>query len=460
MSGILKAYEEYKKINLPWLHEIPSHWELTRNKNVMKLNKDVVGKNHVNYTLLSLTKQGIIPRDLDNAKGKFPKEFDSYQVVSPLDMVFCLFDIDETPRTVGLSSLEGMITGAYTVFKPQNINEKYLYYYYLALDNNKMLKPLYTGLRKVINTDTFLRTYMPYPSIEEQDKIVKYLNINLSKINKLIKAKKKQSTLLKEKKRAIINNAVTKGIKQNVKMKSSGVEWLGEVPENWQVKPLKYFVKSNVETLTDSVNKEKQITYIDISTVGFGELKQEPVKYKFKDAPSRARRVIHEGDTIISTVRTYLKSMTYIDRTLDGYIASTGFAVLTPNGNVFPRLLNYILSADNFLNRVSQGSIGVSYPAISETKLVALKVAMPDDLDEQKEILEYIKSKTSIIDNTISKIIKEIQLIEEYKTALISAVVTGKVDVRTIQIDEEIEAVEIEEVDEVEFNEFEVEGDE
>ena len=97
----MKRYEKYKTINLPWLSEIPIHWALNRNKVFLKESKDVVGESSKDYNLLSLTKSGIIPRDVASGKGKFPSDFSTYKIICPGDMVFCLFDIDETPRTVG-----------------------------------------------------------------------------------------------------------------------------------------------------------------------------------------------------------------------------------------------------------------------------------------------------------------------------------------------------------------------
>ena len=138
-------YPSYKSIDLPWVKSIPTHWDIQRNKNIFTEKKDEVGENSSEYTLLSLTTKGIIPRDVESGKGKFPASFDKYKVIKPGYIAFCLFDIDETPRTVGLSELDGMLTGAYTVFETRGINPKYAFYYYLALDNEKALKPLYTG---------------------------------------------------------------------------------------------------------------------------------------------------------------------------------------------------------------------------------------------------------------------------------------------------------------------------
>lgn len=150
----MSGYAEYREVNLPWLKAVPAHWEIRRNKNIFTEQKEIVGERSADYTLLSLTLNGIIPRDMDGG-GKFPESFDKYKIVKNGDMAFCLFDIDETPRTVGLSGYNGMLTGAYTIMRVSNINARFIYYYYLALDNGKMLRPLYTGLRKTINIKLF-----------------------------------------------------------------------------------------------------------------------------------------------------------------------------------------------------------------------------------------------------------------------------------------------------------------
>jgi type I restriction enzyme S subunit len=118
----LEKYPSYKDSGVEWLGEIPEHWKTLSNKNIFKIKQKLVGKKSSEYDLLSLTLKGIIKRDMENPQGKFPAEFDTYQEVKKGDFVFCLFDVEETPRTVGLSSFDGMITGAYTVFSVKNIN--------------------------------------------------------------------------------------------------------------------------------------------------------------------------------------------------------------------------------------------------------------------------------------------------------------------------------------------------
>jgi len=199
---------QYKPIALPWLIRIPEHWDLVRNKVLLHETKTTVGSEHAKYQLLSLTKGGVIIRDISSGKGKFPNDFGTYKTVSDGQIIFCLFDIDETPRTVGLSKYNGMITGAYDVFSINGVNSRFLEYYYISLDNVKAMRPLYTGLRKVIGINTFLQTHFPLPPRDEQDQIVRYLDWKVSQINKLISAKRRQIALLQEQKRAVIENTL------------------------------------------------------------------------------------------------------------------------------------------------------------------------------------------------------------------------------------------------------------
>ena len=181
----MKRYEKYKDGGNKWLGMIPEHWEMLRNKVFITELDKKVGK-RTDFTLLSLTKGGVIERDVESGKGKFPKDFESYKEVWPGNMIFCLFDVDETPRTVGLSEKAGMITGAYNVYAVSGINPKYYLYYFTAVDNAKALRPLYSGLRKVVKSDRFLAMRIPVPPTTEQEKIVAFLDAKTLNIDECI----------------------------------------------------------------------------------------------------------------------------------------------------------------------------------------------------------------------------------------------------------------------------------
>ncbi|RDD99819.1 restriction endonuclease subunit S [Paracoccus pantotrophus] len=192
------------------LGSIPEHWNLHPLGRALRLNKRTVGKRHADFTLLSLTTRGIIVRDISENAGKFPESFETYQEVCPGNFVFCLFDMDETPRTVGRSEVAGMITGAYSVFECIDpVYSSFLLYLFLHLDTCKGLKPFYTGLRKTIRPPRFASIRVPFPPVEEAARIVSYIEDQTARIDGLISKTDRSIELLKEKRSALITAAVT-----------------------------------------------------------------------------------------------------------------------------------------------------------------------------------------------------------------------------------------------------------
>ena len=279
-------------------------------------------------------------------------------------------------------------------------------------------------------TDDFYNVTALLPPRPEQDQIVAYLRVQDAHIARFIKAKRDLIKLLTEQKLRIIDHAVTRGLDASVRLKPSGIEWLGEVPEHWEVKPLKRWVRLNASTLGEKTNPDFEFRYVDIGSVQTGRLAKELEQIRFDAAPSRARRVLRRGDTIISTVRTYLKAIWYVSEDTDDLIASTGFAVLTPGTSVEPEYLGYVVQSSTFVNRVAANSIGIAYPAIAETVLGRFPVALPPTMDEQQAIVAQIKTESAPLDDAIICTEEEIKLIREYRDRLIADVVTGQVDVR------------------------------
>lgn len=425
----VKKYPSYKDSGAEWMGYIPSHWNTLSNKNIFKLKKNQVGKKSSDYVLLSLTLNGVIKRDMENPQGKFPAEFNTYQEVKKGDFIFCLFDVEETPRCVGLSDFDGMITGAYTVMEPNdNFNRNFLYYFYLNLDTDKRLKPLYTGLRNTISKENFFSFKSIVPPKVEQTAIADFLDRKTALIDQAIGIKQKQIELLKERKQILIHRAVTRGLNPNVKMKDSGVVWIGEIPEGWEVKRLKDVCYINLNSLPENTNNNFEFKYVDIGSVTLESGINNTEEYTFNNAPSRARRIAKIGDTIISTVRTYLKAIDFIDQVKSSYIYSTGFAILQPKEFIYPEFLGYFVRSDAFTEQVTVNSKGMSYPAINSTDIGRL-IVVHCKTDEQRQIVEYIESNNAKIATTISLKEQEIEKLKEYKATLINSAVTGKIKV-------------------------------
>lgn len=424
----MRRYDSYKDSGVEWLGEVPSHWNLIPNKYIFKLRKNVVGKRSNEYDLLSLSLKGVIKRDMENPEGKFPAEFDTYQEVKEGDFIFCLFDVEETPRTVGLSSYHGMITGAYTIFETNNVDKKFTYYFYLNLDSDKRLKPLYKGLRNTISKETFFSFNTFIPPLSEQQKIAQFLDDKTAKIDQALDLAEKQIALLKEHKQILIQNAVTRGLNPDVPLKDSGVEWIRQVPEHWDVKKLKFVSKINQHTLPENTNGSLIIKYVDIGSVSFENGIEKVENFSFKNAPSRARRLANKGDIVVSTVRTYLKAITMVKEEYQDCIFSTGFAVVTSNECLKDSFFELYAKSDAFTEQVSVFSKGMSYPAINSTDLSNLWITVPP-LSEQQKIADYLDTQTAKIDQAIALKTAHIEKLKEYKNVLINDVVTGKVRV-------------------------------
>lgn len=194
---------------LPWVGTIPLHWRVVPLRSMLEIRRNPVGLKHKEVVLLSLTRGGVIVRDVSENYGKFPASFDTYQRVSPGEIVFCLFDIPETPRTVGLARHEGMVTGAYSVFRVNGASAPFLTYLYEGFDDEKSLSFWYTGLRNVIRPDVFLGMKCPLPPRVEQDEIVEVLDEERTLVVSLVSRLQKQTALLQEHRAALIAAAVT-----------------------------------------------------------------------------------------------------------------------------------------------------------------------------------------------------------------------------------------------------------
>ncbi len=199
-----------KPSGIPWLGDIPKHWELWPNRASLSIRKVLVGDRHPEFTLLSLTKRGVIVRDLSEMRGKFSSDMGTSQEVRNGDFVFCLFDVPETPRTVGLSNHDGMITGAYTVMECKNRDiAKFLELFYIAMDDQKALSPLYSGLRNTIPKPTFLGVKTPIPPAHERAEILKAVKERTASLDATIARTEREIALMQEYRTRLTADVVT-----------------------------------------------------------------------------------------------------------------------------------------------------------------------------------------------------------------------------------------------------------
>lgn len=209
--------------------------------------------------------------------------------------------------------------------------------------------------------------------------------------------------------------------------KDSGVEWIGDIPAHWNINKLKFISNINSKTLPENTPGDFLFDYVDIGSVTLENGIEKVETFLFSDAPSRARRLAKQGDTVVSTVRTYLKAISYVDRKSSEYIYSTGFAVINPKDENSSKYLTHFIKSDAFTNQVDDVAKGISYPAINSSELSNLLVVEPST-PEKNAIADFLDEKTAKIDDAIAIKERQIALLNERKQILIQQAVTQGLD--------------------------------
>ncbi len=409
-----KRYDKYKDSGIEWIGEIPEEWKVKKLKYVTKFaygdslpvdereagDIDVFGSNgKIGTHAASNTSSPVV---IVGRKG-------SYGKVTYVEKE--CFAIDTT---------------YYIDNRCTTSNIKWLYYLLTILELDKNSQD--TGVPG-LSREYAYNKYVFLPPIDEQISIANFLDQKTAEIDDLITDKEKLIELLQEKRQAVITEAVTKGLNPNVKMKDSGIEWIGKIPEGWRISKIKYEALINKKTLSENTDDDFEIDYIDIGSVtSVGEINGIQ-SLSFKNAPSRARRFVSEGNTIVSTVRTYLKAIAFIENVHSNLVCSTGFAVLTPLSNIVPKYLFYLMRSEKYVNEIVRRSVGVSYPAVNASDIGVLECVLPS-VREQINIVEYLDKCSKRINQLTNEIELQIQKLREYRQSLIFEAVTGKIDVR------------------------------
>ncbi len=426
----MKTYPTYKDSGVEWMGKIPKDWEVASGFQFLYENKSK-NKGMIRKQVLSLSYGNIRKKSEEELTGLVPESFETYQFVEKGDIIFRPTDLqnDKVSLRSAMSDYKGIITSAYLNLRlKKTANSRFFHYFFRAIDNNKIIYGLGSGLRQNISYEDFRRFPFPFPPKPEQQAIANFLDETCEKLDTVVAQKEKMIALLKERKQALIQSAVTRGLNKNVPMKDSGVDWIGKIPENWEVKRLKFICVLNKESLPENLNKKQEINYVDIGSVTFEDGILSTEYYLFQNAPSRARKVAKNGDTIVSTVRTYLKAIDFIDENKSKYVYSTGFAILSPNKNILNKYLYNQVRADAFTEQVSYNSKGMSYPAINSTDLGRIWVCVPSK-QEQEKIVNYIDAQSRKLDQAVTQQEQAIVKLKEYKASLIDSCVLGKIKV-------------------------------
>lgn len=406
-------YESYKPSDVAWLGEIPEHWDSKHLGACFSERREKVSDKV--FKPLSVTKKGIVPQLETAAKSNAG---DNRKKVLKGD--FVINGRSDRKGSSGISYLDGSVSLINIVLKPKELFlSKYTHY---LLRSVPFQEEYYRNGKGIVadlwstNISEMRKILLPIPTIEEQEAIVRYLSFYEHKINKAIHVKKKLIATLSEQKQAIIAHAVTKGVDLHVKMKESGIPWLGKIPEHWEMKKLKQVVQNKT---TKKVNSNFKIGLENIESKTSKFIESKEVVF------SEAGIEFKSGDILFGKLRPYLAKVYLAEQ--EGICVSE-FLVLRCCA-IINLYVKYLILSSQFIDIVNSSTYGSKMPRANWGFIGNIIIPIPP-LEEQKAIVYFIEQETATIDKAIELSKKEIELLEEYKTRLIADVVTGAVDVQ------------------------------
>lgn len=427
-------YATYQQTEIPWVDTIPAHWSQVRNGGLFNYHQDKVGVRFDNYDLLSLSTQGVRYKDIHDATGKVPASYENYQVVNPGDMIFCLFDLDCSAVFSGLSKYHGMITSAYDVMTPKEnvINPRYLDYWFQSVFAGRYYKIFAKSVRYTINYDIFKALKTPVPPREEQDQIVRYLDWQTSRINKLIHGYQREIRLIQERAESTIASAVLQGLNKDVELKPTGIQNIDYIPEHWKVLQNKRIFAERSE-LSETGSETLLSVSKHYGVKPYDELSDTEQYATIKPAESLVGyKKVKKNDIAMNIMRA--RNGSYGVSEYDG-IVSPAYAVFRPIIEFNPKYIHYLLKTPHVIGIFESYSYGIAEHRRRLYAVDFLRLYLPlPPIEEQNEIAQYVDTIQAKAQNAIQKIQKEIDLLREYRTRLISDVVTGQMDVRGIEI--------------------------
>lgn len=410
---------EMKPSSMEWVGDIPASWKVMPNKYLMHKKKEICPV-YNGEDILSLTMKGVIVRDLD-AGGKMPASFDGYQRLEPGNLLMCLFDIDVTPRCIGLIKQAGLSSPAYSQFVLcDDANAAYYCYYYTMLDNDKTLLHLAKNLRHSLTEDQLGAIPVIVPPTDEQHRIADFLDAKCAEIDALTADIQAQIDTLEQYKRSIITETVTKGLNLDAEMKDSGVFYMAPMNASWRLTKIGYictklsrsFVSEDTALICSNKGKV-QIRADDLTGIMVSD--------------DNAMQGIRAGDIAIHGMDTWHGAIALSE--FDGKITRV---VHVCDGTEDKRFIVYYmqhLAFQGVYKLISNGVRGNTSDFRSWDKVRDIWIAIPKTRQEQEAICDYLDRQCNAVEEVISTKKQQLEVLATYKKSLIFEYVTGKKEV-------------------------------
>lgn len=430
----MERYAQMKNSGVGWIQDIPTGWGVRvlfqLADQVKNKNKDLAEKN-----LLSLSYGKIKRKDINNPEGLLPESFDGYNIIEANDIVLRLTDLqnDHTSLRVGQAKERGIITSAYTTIRPSAfVNPQYLYYVLHAYDLIKGFYGMGAGVRQGLNYDEVKAIKVPFPSVEDQRRIVAYLDDQVSQIDSIIEEAKASIEEYKRWKESIIFEATTKGLTADVPMRDSRITWMGEIPVGWRVtktlRCLSMPITDGPHTTPELYDTGVPFVSAEAVSCGNGRIDFSHMRGYISEEfyNECCKKYVPKIDDVYMIKSGATTGRVAIVDTDKKFTIWSPLAVFRANTNrIMPMFLFYALQSDYYQKQVELGWTYGTQQNIGMRTLETLKICLPP-LDQQKEIVQYLDEKCGYIDEIINAKESVISDIETYKRSLIYETVTGK----------------------------------
>ena len=456
----MNKYERYKKVNLPWLKEIPNHWCIDKTKRFSE-NKKEINKGNRERNILSLTLKGVVKNNIENPNGLTPESYETYQIFEKNDLVFKLIDLENIKTSrVGIVEENGIMSSAYIrlVFG-SSIYPKYVYYYFFKLYIEQVYNNLGSGVRSTMNSNDLKDILLPIPPIKEQVQIANYLDWKINEIDRLIQIEKEKIKELENLRFNVIYKFILKGI-DTQNYKKSNINWVDTIPVHWNelsIRGCVNIIRGNSTFTKDDLSNQGKYVGLQYGKVYKTEIIDSDFEFYVSDKFYKPSQIVNRNDIIIVSTSETLEDLghtSFYDREAIGLIGGEQI-LLKPLNNINPKYLFYLSKVFRFQLQLRAAGIKVYRFKISDLKKIYLPVP---PIKEQEKIVLYIEFKIKQIDENMKNNYLLIEKLELLKQSLISEVVTGQIDVRDIAIPEyekvAIADEEIEETDEMEGKEY------
>ena len=428
---------EMKDSGVPWIGEIPNTWRVFRNKNVFSCSKDIVGGDFASTQLLSLTTKGIKLKSQDATGGKVPESFETYQLVRKQQLVMCLFDLDCSAVFSGLSPYDGMISPAYKVLDCIGVSPVFADYWFSFVFDNRKFKHYAKNLRYTLNYDEFAVLPIVCPSIEHQRRIADFLDAKCAEIDAILENTRASIEEYKALKMSVITESVTKGIRGERPMRDSGVEWIEEIPTEWDVLG---FYRSNYirgrlgwKGLKADEYVSEGYPFLSAFNIIENHLDWSELNYITQERYDESPEIkLSVGDLLIVKDGAGIGKCARIDELpLGEATVNSSLAVITPSERFDHRYEYYYMQSAPFQHVIWFLKIGMGVPHLTQEKMREISIPCPT-LDEQEEIAAYLDEKCATIDSLIASKEALIAELEAYKKSIIYEYVTGKKEVPAV----------------------------